>query len=57
MGLAAVGNHKLAGVLPVRHIFNASLALGSLVSRINARPAAHPHVVSPPAAPEAADSV
>jgi len=36
MGLAAVGNHKLAGVLPVRHIFNASLAVGNLVSRFRA---------------------
>jgi hypothetical protein len=37
MGLAAVGNHKLAGVLPVRHLFNASLALGSLTAAMRAR--------------------
>lgn len=48
MGLAAVGNHKLAGVFPVRHIFNASLAVGSLASWLR-KP-----VVTPPAPTSAA---
>ncbi len=37
MGLAAVGNHRLAGLLPVRHIFNASFAAGSLVAALRSR--------------------
>ena len=32
-GLAAVGEYKLAGILPVRKIFDASSRIGSLVSR------------------------
>jgi organic radical activating enzyme len=40
MGLAAVGNHKLAGVFPVRHLFNASLALGRAASAL--RPSSKP---------------
>ncbi len=33
MGLAAVGNHKLAGLLPVRFLFTASARIGGAVSR------------------------
>jgi len=32
VGLAALGDYKLAGVLPLRNIFNASLAVGTTVS-------------------------
>jgi hypothetical protein len=54
MGLAAVGNHKLAGVLPVRHIFNASLAIGRMASAL--RPSNTParESVSPAAAADTA---
>ena len=38
MGLAAVANHKLAGVLPVRVIFNASGAIGNVVAKLRAKP-------------------
>jgi hypothetical protein len=37
MGLAAVGNHKLAGVLPVRHIFATSALIGEVVSSFRKR--------------------
>jgi MoaA/NifB/PqqE/SkfB family radical SAM enzyme len=36
-GLAAVGEYKIAGVLPVRHIFDASSRVGSVVSRVSSR--------------------
>jgi MoaA/NifB/PqqE/SkfB family radical SAM enzyme len=36
-GLAAVGEYKIAGVLPLRKIFNASSRVGSVVSRISSR--------------------
>lgn len=32
-GLAAIGEYKLAGIMPVRKIFNVSSAIGSFVSR------------------------
>jgi MoaA/NifB/PqqE/SkfB family radical SAM enzyme len=36
-GLAAVGEYKIAGVLPLRKIFNASSRVGSAVFRVSAR--------------------
>jgi len=36
-GLAAVGEYKIAGVLPLRKIFNASSRVGSAISRVSAR--------------------
>jgi sulfatase maturation enzyme AslB (radical SAM superfamily) len=35
MGLKAIGNHKLAGFLPVSSLFQGSLQLGRLVSQLN----------------------
>ena len=37
MGLAAIGNHKLAGFLPVRHIFATSARIGDIMSSFRAR--------------------
>jgi hypothetical protein len=34
MGLAAIGSHKLAGVLPISKIFKASIRVGELVGEI-----------------------
>jgi organic radical activating enzyme len=36
-GLNAVGAHRLAGVVPLRSIFKASLAVGAVVSKMNGR--------------------
>jgi MoaA/NifB/PqqE/SkfB family radical SAM enzyme len=36
-GLAAVGEYKIAGVLPLRKIFNASSRVGSAISPVSAR--------------------
>ena len=36
-GLAAVGEYRLAGVMPLRKIFNASSRVGSAISRVSAR--------------------
>jgi MoaA/NifB/PqqE/SkfB family radical SAM enzyme len=35
MGLKAIGNHKLAGLLPISSIFEGSLQIGRLVSNLN----------------------
>jgi len=37
MGLAAIGNHKLGGLLPVRSIFTTSARIGGIVSNIRLR--------------------
>jgi len=37
-GLAAVGEYRIAGVLPIRRIFDASSRLGSTVSRVSSAP-------------------
>lgn len=44
MGLAAVGNHKLGGVIPVGSIFRASVKVGAMVSgrKPMSKPAASP---------------
>jgi hypothetical protein len=41
MGLAAIGNHRLGGVLPVRALFRGSIAIGERMSRLN-QPASEP---------------
>ena len=37
-----MANHKLAGVLPVRLIFDASGAIGNVIARLRAKPADEP---------------
>jgi MoaA/NifB/PqqE/SkfB family radical SAM enzyme len=39
MGLAAVANHKIAGVIPVAALFRASLRIGQMVGHENSEPA------------------
>ncbi len=46
MGLAAVGNYKIAGFLPLRDIFDASARIGGMMSRFRGRLDA-PRTVSP----------
>jgi MoaA/NifB/PqqE/SkfB family radical SAM enzyme len=38
MGLAAIGEHKLGGLIPVRALFGASFAVGRLKTRLTAQP-------------------
>lgn len=38
VGFAAIGDHKLGGVLPLRTIFNASFAVGARVRRLRGEP-------------------
>jgi hypothetical protein len=42
MALAAVGKHKIAGVLPVEAIFKASVRIGRM--RTKGQPVAEPHL-------------
>jgi MoaA/NifB/PqqE/SkfB family radical SAM enzyme len=53
MGLAAVGDVKLGGIVPVGSIFHASAAIGDLVARLRERPAPAPGltVISPAPSP------
>ena len=37
MGLAAIGNHKLAGFVPIRPIFTTSARIGGMISNFRAR--------------------
>lgn len=46
MGLASVGNYKLAGFLPLGKIFEASARIGELVAGLRARPAPLPLTVT-----------
>ena len=38
MGLAAIASHRLAGVIPVGAIFQASLRIGGLRTKASAQP-------------------
>ncbi len=40
MGLAAIANHKIAGFLPIRHLFTMSARIGETMSNFRARQAA-----------------
>lgn len=52
MGLAALANHKLGGILPVRAIFTTSVGIGSVVNSFRAKPADAPLPAGNPPRPK-----
>jgi sulfatase maturation enzyme AslB (radical SAM superfamily) len=53
MGLAAVGAHKLGGLVPLGSIFHASASIGEMAARLREKPAPQPGltVISPATVP------
>jgi len=50
VGLGAVGDYKLGGVLPLRHIFNASIVVGNGMRRLRGESNGNGHAAPPPPA-------